>query len=996
MSSNLNLKLVLVADNTKLVSGVNQSADSVKKLDTTIDAAGKSARDMGAQTQAAGANARDGLRVVHAPAQQATQHINDATMASQSFGSNTASSSSQAASGLDRVQRSGDNVNTTLRTMAKAAAGAFVALQIGNQLSQMAEQLSAYQDMRTRLTELSGSAQAYGENEQYLIDLSDTHHKNLLVLANSYSRILTLEKAGLTTRAQARQLLEGLSNASSALGASSANLEQSLYGIAQGMSAGILRAEELNQVTEPLPGLLQELDKAAGVASGGFRKMVNDGKVTSDMFRDTLITALAAYNGASERTANNLTAKYADLETARIKMAAAFEQPINDSLGSVLDGTTAAIDFMSENADELITTLEVLATVLGARVVVALGAVTQAKLAEVVATRAKITADLQAAVAAEKLAKADLLAAQAAAQKAQRVTAASVASVAAARNMEAATRQLSRAEAAHAATLTTVATAAQRANIASRALAGGMALLGGPLGLLITAGSALAIFAINSSEASEKAGVLDGSIASLANSYRDLNAAQLELKLVDLDDDIAKLKIIQEGQTAGLNTFQAQVNGGAAIFQSAVNDQAKIVKDSNAELDAAVQLRQDIMARINELKNPAPSGPTDSPSTTLNNNKDELAALESSLYTQEQTIAAAYLRRQAIIDTALENKQISEARYDELSLQNSLKNGEDLVKLANQNRQNALTQQRAQEIAEAQGFQSIVEQQEASHQDRLKQIREQKKQAALQQQRQAELIAIQGFDSQEEYQAALHQQRLADLKERIALDAVRSRREKELLETAGYHSRAEAEEAQHQKRLVDIQKQKEKESMDAKYTAAGTTAEIFGNLSQVMAEGSKKDFENSKRLAIVQATINGAIAATKAFAQGGILGPVLAVSIAALTAMQIGKIKSQEYQGIAHGGMTNVPAESTYLLQKGERVLSPNQNQDFTRYIQNQPAANDSSNTAAQAAASPTVVQVTFKIETNDAASFNSNLVRSSKTIESIIKSAMSSNAGRL
>lgn len=993
--NNLNLKLVLSADNKKLTSGVNQSADSVKKLDTTIDAAGKSARNMGAQTQAAGANARDGLRVVHAPAQQTAQHINDATMASQSFGANTVSSSSQAASGLDRVQRSGDNVNTTLRTMAKAAAGAFVALQIGNQLGQMAEQLSAYQDMRTRLTELSGSAQAYGENERYLIDLSDKHHKNLLVLANSYSRILTLEKAGLTTRAQARQLLEGLSNASSGLGASSAQLEQSLYGIAQGMSAGILRAEELNQVTEPLPGLLQELDKAAGQTAGGFRRMVNDGKVTSDMFRDTLITALAAYNGASERTANNLTAKYADLETARIKMAAAFEQPINDSLGSVLDGTTAAIDFMSENADELITTLEVLATVLGARVVVALGAATQAKLAEVVATRAKITADLQAAVAAEKLAKADLLAAQAAVQKTQKVTAASVASIAAARNMEAATRQLSRAEAAHAATLTTVATAAQRANIASRALAGGMALLGGPLGLLITAGSALAIFAINSSEASEKAGVLDGSIASLANSYRDLNAAQLELKLVDLDDDIAKLKTIQEGQAAGLNTFQAQVNGGAAIFQSAVNDQAKIVKDSNAELDAAVQLRQDIMARINELKNPAKSDPVDTP-TTANNNKDELAALEASLYTQEQTIAAAYLRRQAIIDTALENKQISEARYDELSLQNSVKNADDLVKLANQKRQTAVTQQRAQEIAEAQGFQSIVEQQEASHQDRLKQIREQKKQAALQQQRQAELIAAQGFDSQEEYQAALHQQRLADLKERIALDAVRSRREKELLETAGYHSRAEAEEAQHQKRLVDIQKQKEKESMDAKYTAAGTTAEIFGNLSQVMAEGSKKDFENSKRLGIVQATINGAIAATKAFAQGGILGPVLAVSIAALTAMQIGKIKSQEYQGIAHGGMTNVPTESTYLLQKGERVLSPNQNQDFTRYIQNQSAANDSSNATAQAAASPTVVQVTFQIQTNDAASFNSNLVRSSRTIESIIKSAMSSNAGRL
>lgn len=37
--------------------------------------------------------------------------------------------------------------------------------------------------------------------------------------------------------------------------------------------------------------------------------------------------------------------------------------------------------------------------------------------------------------------------------------------------------------------------------------------------------------------------------------------------------------------------------------------------------------------------------------------------------------------------------------------------------------------------------------------------------------------------------------------------------------------------------------------------------------------------------------------------------------------------------GIAHGGLTNVPRESTFLLDKGERVLSPNQNRDFTDFI---------------------------------------------------------------
>lgn len=35
----------------------------------------------------------------------------------------------------------------------------------------------------------------------------------------------------------------------------------------------------------------------------------------------------------------------------------------------------------------------------------------------------------------------------------------------------------------------------------------------------------------------------------------------------------------------------------------------------------------------------------------------------------------------------------------------------------------------------------------------------------------------------------------------------------------------------------------------------------------------------------------------------------------------------------AHGGMGYVPSEATYLLDKGERVLSPNQNQDFTDFI---------------------------------------------------------------
>jgi len=50
---------------------------------------------------------------------------------------------------------------------------------------------------------------------------------------------------------------------------------------------------------------------------------------------------------------------------------------------------------------------------------------------------------------------------------------------------------------------------------------------------------------------------------------------------------------------------------------------------------------------------------------------------------------------------------------------------------------------------------------------------------------------------------------------------------------------------------------------------------------------------------------------------------------------QAAMIAAQAITGIAHGGLDYVPSESTYLLDRGERVLSPRQNQDLTNYLAN-------------------------------------------------------------
>ena len=43
---------------------------------------------------------------------------------------------------------------------------------------------------------------------------------------------------------------------------------------------------------------------------------------------------------------------------------------------------------------------------------------------------------------------------------------------------------------------------------------------------------------------------------------------------------------------------------------------------------------------------------------------------------------------------------------------------------------------------------------------------------------------------------------------------------------------------------------------------------------------------------------------------------------------------------MAHDGINNIPEEGTWLLNKGERVLNPEQNKDLTNYLSDRQAAN--------------------------------------------------------
>ncbi len=280
-----------------------------------------------------------------------------------------------------KMKRTGDAVTQTDTTFSKLRNSflKFLALYASFQTFQtvfvdFVKTVAETQQLNTRLSALTDASYELVETQEYLTQTANRLSVDINALGESYAGLLTLEQSGLITTKDARDILEGFANVAAKTGATSEQLKQSLFGLSQGLSAGTLRAEELNQVTEPLPGLLQQLDNAAGLPAGGFRKLVVAGKVTSEMLRVTLIEALSSYQGSAKATTNNLSSLFTRLNNNYIALKGAMETPISVMLTPLLNFLIKKLKEFENLAKQNGRTLNQQAALIGAGLVKIAGA----------------------------------------------------------------------------------------------------------------------------------------------------------------------------------------------------------------------------------------------------------------------------------------------------------------------------------------------------------------------------------------------------------------------------------------------------------------------------------------------------------------------------------------------------------------------------------------------------------------------------------------------
>jgi tape measure domain-containing protein len=232
---------------------------------------------------------------------------------------------SRASNSMTLMASSASMVATAIST-ATVAVGAF-SIKVGSDMESATK----------RIEGMLGSA----EKANFVISsLRDTGYEtgmSVIALAESYGKLATFVENGSVSLQESLDLQNGLTSASMALGANSEQLSTVMYGLSQALGSGVVRAEEFNQVTEPLPGIINRMEEATGLASGELRKMINDGLITSDMFKKILIPALQSFETQAESMAGTLKVQAGILSNTFV----AIGEDIYDNLESPLASATA-------------------------------------------------------------------------------------------------------------------------------------------------------------------------------------------------------------------------------------------------------------------------------------------------------------------------------------------------------------------------------------------------------------------------------------------------------------------------------------------------------------------------------------------------------------------------------------------------------------------------------------------------------------------------------
>lgn len=275
----------------------------------------------------------------------------------------------RAASGLDKVDKSGKQLVTTLTRVASAVSLALVSRQI-------LEYADAFTNVQNQLRQTVSSQEELNEKFDEISLIAVRSRASLEGTAKLYTRFrLSVDEATFSNERLLR-VTETINKGLALSGATATESAGALLQLSQAVASGVLRGQEFNSVSEQAPIVLKAIAAETGKTIGELREFAKTGGITADL----LIKSLEKYGDTVDRVFAKSNATFGQsLEVARtnaIRFVGASE-----AIGSAVTAAGQSIIFLSENLNAIQNIVLGLTVLFGSRFVGALFASTTAIIA---------------------------------------------------------------------------------------------------------------------------------------------------------------------------------------------------------------------------------------------------------------------------------------------------------------------------------------------------------------------------------------------------------------------------------------------------------------------------------------------------------------------------------------------------------------------------------------------------------------------------------------
>lgn len=255
--------------------------------------------------------------------------------------------------GLNRLNRRTTKLtknSNLLRVGLKRLGVVFAAYLAVRTITDIVKLADNYNILNERLRSLSDTTQQYNILQKGLYQSSQLTGVSFETTVELANRLLLVQKQLGATDNELLLFTSSIQKLGVLSGANTANLSSGIRQLSQGLSSGVLRAEEFNSILENIPIVANAIAKGLGVSTGELRKSVLAGEILSKDVFDAILSQIPEINKQFAEFPASISRGTAQLSNSFSRLVGILFKVtgLQDSIAKTFQVIAQNIDFYSD------------------------------------------------------------------------------------------------------------------------------------------------------------------------------------------------------------------------------------------------------------------------------------------------------------------------------------------------------------------------------------------------------------------------------------------------------------------------------------------------------------------------------------------------------------------------------------------------------------------------------------------------------------------------